>query len=133
MEKTVSDYLFSTCKGNQYGKYFLNTFRNGYDFFFSIADITAPWERRDGVYLKDIEKIRNVLKKNPQTGFHTPTTDIDFPFQLMVAKTEHIPMTISRFVSRVHITSVFKTIHLEYLADKTIRNIEDIKDLVKSI
>ena len=133
MEKTVSDYLYSTCKGNQYGKYFLNTFQNGYDFLFSIADITAPWEKRDGVYLKDIEKIRTSLKNNPQTGFHTPTTDIDFPFQIMVAKTEHIPMTISRFVSRVHITSVFKTIHLEYLADKTIKTTEDIKILIKSI
>ena len=81
----------------------------------------------------NIEKIRTALKSNPQTGFHTPTTDIDFPFQIMVAKTEHIPMMISRFVSRIQITSIFKTIHLEYLADKTIRTTEDIKNLVKSI
>jgi hypothetical protein len=51
----------------------------------------------------------------------------------MVAKTEHIPMSVSRFVSRVRITSVFKTIHLEYLADKSINDVEDIKNLVKFI
>tara|TARA_B100000378_G_C17888398_1_gene358282 strand:- start:60 stop:485 length:426 start_codon:yes stop_codon:yes gene_type:complete len=133
MEKTVNDYLYSVCKGNQYGKYFLNTFRNGYDFLFAIADITAPWEKRDGVFLKDIEIIRASLKNNLQTGFHTPTTDIDFPFHIMVAKTEHIPMSVSRFVSRVRITSVFKTIHLEYLADKSINDVEDIKNIVKFI
>ena len=111
----------------------MNTFQNGYDFLFTIADITAPWERRDEIYLKDIEKIRTSLKNNSRAGFHTPTTDIDFPFQIMVAKTEHIPMTISKLVSRVHITSVFKTIHLEYLADKIIKTTEDIKNLIKSI
>ena len=133
MQKTINDYLYKACKGNLYGKYFLSTFQQGYDFLFELADITAPWEKRKSVLLKDIEKVRERLKNDKNTGLHTPTTDIDFPFQVMAAKTEHIPIAISTFVSRVNISSIFKTIHLEYLADKSIKNIDDIKSLVKSI
>jgi hypothetical protein len=133
MKKNLNDFLYSVCKGNKYGKMFLNTFQNGYDFLFNLADIIAPWEKRGSIYLKDIESVRSSLKTSQKSGFQTPTTDIDFPFQLMVAKTEHIPITISAFVSCVNISSIFKIIHLEYLVDKSIRGIDDIKKLVKSI
>jgi len=133
MQKTISDYLYTVCKGNKYGQYFLNSFSHGYNFLFDIADITAPWEKRKGIYLKDIEAVRLSLKNDSQTGYHTPTTDIDFPFQIMAAKTLHIPITITSFIKRVQITSIFKTIHLEYLANKSINDIDDIKKLVESI
>jgi hypothetical protein len=60
-------------------------------------------------------------------------TDLDFPFHALVLKTAHIPMVLHQFQSQVHVHSVFKTIHLEYLSDNDINTIEDVRKLTEKL
>ena len=60
-------------------------------------------------------------------------TELDFPFSLLVFKTMHIPMVLHQYQSQLQINSRFKTIHLEYLIDRDINTIEDIRKLADSL
>jgi hypothetical protein len=51
----------------------------------------------------------------------------------MTVKTRHVPITLKEYVSNIQISSIFKIIHLEYLADKKINSIDDIKELIDSM
>jgi len=60
-------------------------------------------------------------------------SDQNFPLEYLVLKTAHFPLNLSEFISQVQIHTIFKTIHLEYLADKTIESISDIKKLIPEL
>ena len=47
-------------------------------------------------------------------------TEVTYPFDLLIYKTNHIPISLKDFVENIQISSIFKSIHLEYLADKKI-------------
>ena len=97
------------------------------------ADITAPWEFKKRPLLKDIQTTRKSLNENHQTLFTLKPTDIDFPFNVISLKTGRVPLVLHQFQSQVQIHSVFKTIHLEYLADTEIESLEDIRRLTEGM
>ena len=119
--------------GGAYGKYFLEHFSRGYEFIESLSDITAPWEFRKKLLLKDIQECRKNMNLNNTTLSSLKHTELDFPFSLMVFKTMHIPMVLHQYQSQLQIHSRFKTIHLEYLIDRDINTIEDIRKLADSL
>jgi hypothetical protein len=104
----------------KYGQNFVDFFRQGYEHMEAHADITAPWEFKKRPLLKDIQTTRKSLNENHQTLFKLKPTDIDF-------------LVLHHFQSQVQIHSVFKTIHLEYLADTEIESLEDIRRLTEGM
>jgi len=42
-------------------------------------------------------------------------------------------MVLHEFVEQIQISAIFKTIHLEYLQDKTINSIEDLQELIRGM
>ena len=133
MDKTIKETLYSELGHGAYNKYFISHFREGYDYLKSIADVVTPWEFKDKIILKDIENRRNVLQSEHTTMASLKATEVTFPFDLIVQKTNHIPLLLKDYIDNIKINSIFKSIHLEYLVDKNITTIEDIKLLVKSV
>ena len=129
----INEFLNEELSGGIYGKYFLDHFTRGYEFIESLSDITAPWEFRKKLLLKDIQESRKLMSLNNTTLSTLKHTDLDFPFSLMVFKTMHIPMVLHQYQSQLQIHSRFKTIHLEYLIDREINTIEDIRKLADSL
>ena len=105
----------------------------GYELIQAVTDITAPWDFKDNILLKDIEAERKSLVEKGTTIQSLKPTEIDFPFQLIVLKTIHIPMVLHQFLHQIQILSVFKSIHLDYLADREINTIEDIRRLIEGL
>ncbi len=133
MKKTINDYVYKEFSHGEYGKMFLNHFDEGYDYFKQIADITSPWEFHDRLMLKDIGNLRDTYEKQNETVYSLKPTEVDYPFQYLVTKTMHIPMILHGFIDQIQVSSIFKTIHLEYLQDKSIQSIEDIQNLIKGM
>ncbi|MFQ6605245.1 MAG: hypothetical protein ACE5D8_06790, partial [Fidelibacterota bacterium] len=86
---------------------------------------------RERLTLSEISDYRKKITNDGETLHGLKPTEIDYPFQFVTFKTLHIPMVLHDYVNQIQITAIFKTIHLEYLQDKTIQTIEDIQDLVK--
>lgn len=128
--KNLGDDLFSILGHGNYGKYFLSCFMEGYEYLKSAADITAPWEFQERLYLKDIDARRKEQADSHMTVFSIPATEISYPLELLVSRTLHIPLTPQEYIDQIQVSSIFKTIHLEYLVNKNIESIEDIKNLV---
>lgn len=133
MNKSIKEKLYSDLGHGNYVKYFLSQFKEGYDFIKSIAGIVAPWEFDNDIDIKKIQLRRNELYENQQTISSLKPTEINFPFDLLIYKTNHIPISLKDYVENIQISSIFKSIHLEYLADKKITSIDDIKELVKNV
>ncbi len=129
----INEFLNEELSGGTYGKYFLEHFTRGYEFIESLSDITAPWEFRKKLLLKDIQESRKLMRENSTTLSSLKHTELDFPFSLMVFKTMHIPMVLHQYQSQLQIHSRFKTIHLEYLIDRDINTIDDIRKLADSL
>jgi hypothetical protein len=110
----------------------MDQFLQGYNYLKANAEDTAPWEFQDKLTIKDIEQKRMDLKESHSTLAHLKATEIDYPFSLITTKTSHIPLSLKAYVSNIQISSIFKIIHLEYLADKSVSSIEDIKKLIMS-
>ncbi len=117
----------------KYGQAFAEFFKQGYEHMEAHADITAPWEFTKRPLLKDIEESRKSLNEQHKTLFTLKPTEIDFPFQVITLKTGRVPLVLNQFQSQVQIHSVFKTIHLEYLADTQIESLEDIRRLTEGM
>jgi len=83
--------------------------------------------------LKDVQEIRNNLIEAQTTLSVLKATDLDFPFHVLALKTAHIPMVLHQYQSQIHVHSVFKTIHLEYLSDIDINTIEDVRKLTDKL
>ena len=133
LKEHLEQDLFKDLGHGNYGKYFINAMTEGYEYLQSISDITAPWEFYDRLYLKDIDARRKEMEDSHTTIFSIPPTEISYPFDLLVSKTLHIPLTPQEYIDQVQVSSIFKTIHLEYLVDKKIDSIDDIKKLVSNM
>ena len=133
MNKSIKETLYSELGHGNYTNYFLAHFQEGYDYLKSIADVVAPWEFDDEIDIKKIKSRRNELYENQQTISSLKPTEVSYPFDLLIYKTNHIPISLKEYVENIQITSIFKSIHLEYLADKKITSIDDIKQLVKNV
>ena len=133
MNKTIKDGLYSELSHGKYSKYFLAHFKEGYDYIKSIAGVVAPWEFANDIDIKQIQFRRSELYENQQTISSLKPTEISYPFDLLIYKTNHIPISLKDYVENIQISSIFKSIHLEYLADKKIAIIDDIKQLVKNV
>lgn len=131
--KNLDQDLYKILGHGNYGKFFLNAVTEGYDYLKSIADLTAPWEFQDRLLLKDIDAKRKEQTESHMTVFSIPPTEVTYPIDLLVSKTLHIPLTHQEYIEQIQVSSIFKTIHLEYLVDKKIESIEDIKTLVNSM
>ena len=128
-KEEINEFLNKELSGGAYGKCFLEHFTRGYEFIESLSDITAPWEFKKKLLLKDIQDCRKKMRINNTTLSTLKYTELDFPFSLLVFKTMHIPMVLHQYQSQLQIHSRFKTIHLEYLIDRDINTIEDIRKL----
>ena len=133
MNKEIKEMLYSELGHGKFGEHFFEHFKQGYDFIKSVADVVAPWEFKKEFDIKDIRRRRQEIISEQIAFTSLKPTEVDFPFDLMVHKTNHIPSSLKDYVENIQISSIFKSIHLEYLADKKIANINDIKDLVKNV
>ncbi len=129
----LNAYLSDTLSKGVYGQFFLDHYQQGYDYLKESVDDTAPWEFSKKLLLKDIQEIRGELTASHATLSALKPTEIHFPDQLMALKTIHIPMVFHQYQSQIHIHSVFKTIHLEYLSDHEINTIEDVRKLTEKL
>jgi len=132
-QKTIDDYISNTFSKGVYGHHFIDHFQEGYDLIKKTADVRAPWIFREKILLKDIQDVRHELLEDGSTLSTLKQTDLDYPFQLMVLKTMHIPMVLHQYQAQVQFRSVFKTIHLDYLVDIEINTIEDVRKLTKKL
>ncbi len=133
MKKNIQDVLYQELGHGVYGKLFLEHAEKGYQVFKNAADITAPWEFRERILLKDLEVKRKLFIDNHARKNDLTPTDIDFPFDMIALKTLHIPVTLQSYIQHIQISSVFKTIHLEDLAKEKIDSIDDIKNLINRL
>ncbi len=132
-QKVINEYLLQSLSKGVFGQYFLDHFKQGYDYFHEMSDSIAPWIFRDKLLLKDIQEVRQNLNESHSTLSTLKVTELDYPFQVLVLKTAHIPMVLHQYQSQVHVHSVFKTIHLEYLAETEINTIEDVRKLTEKL
>ncbi len=132
MNKSIKDDLYHSLGQGKYAEYFLENFQEGYDYLKSIAGIVAPWEFGE-IDINMIKNRRNKFTENVQTIASLKATEVTYPFDLLIHKTNHIPISLKDYVENIQISSIFKSIHLEYLVDKKITNIDDIKNLVKNV
>ena len=132
MNKSIKDDLYHSLGQGKYAEYFLENFREGYNYLKTIAGIVAPWHF-DDIDINMIKNRRKEISKNAQTIASLKATEVTFPFDLLIHKTNHIPISLKDYVENIQISSIFKSIHLEYLADKKINNVDDIKNLVKNV
>jgi len=131
--KTIKDSLYSELGHGKYAEYFTAHFMEGYEHLKLVAGVVAPWEFDDDINIKTIQNKRNEFIEKQLTFSSLKNTEISYPFDLLIYKTNHIPISLKDYVENIQISSIFKSIHLEYLADKKITNIDDIKQLVKNV
>ncbi|NHZ84723.1 MAG: hypothetical protein GWP19_02450 [Planctomycetia bacterium] len=133
MNKSIKKTLYSELGHGKYVDYFLTHFNEGYDYLKSIASVVVPWEFDDEIDIKKIQLKRREILNEQLTISSLKPTEISYPFDLLIYKTNHIPISLKDYVENIQISSIFKSIHLEYLSDKKIANIDDIKQLVKNV
>ena len=131
--KSIKDNLYSELGRGKYAEYFVSHFKEGYDYLKSVAGIVAPWEFDDEIDIKKIQLRRSEILDKQLTISSLKPTEINYPFDLLVYKTNHIPISLKDYVENIQISSIFKSIHLEYLANKKITSIDDIKQLVQNV
>jgi hypothetical protein len=132
-KESLNHYLTDSLSKGIFGQHFLDHFQKGYDYIKDASAETAPWVFREKLLLKDIQECRNNLIETQATLSSLKATDLDFPFQVLTLKTTHIPMVLHQYQSQIHIHSVFKTIHLEYLSDLDVNTIEDVRKLTEKL
>ncbi len=133
MNKSIKDTLYSELGHGKFAEYFLAHFKEGYDYLKSIAGIVAPWEFDDEVDIKKIQLRRSEIFEKQLTISSLKPTEISYPFDLLIYKTNHIPISLKDYVANIQINSIFKSMHLEYLANTKITSVDDIKQLVKNV
>ncbi len=133
INKTIKDSLYSELGHGKYAEYFTAHFMEGYEHLKSVADVVAPWSFDDNINIKTIQAKRHKFIDEQLTFSALKPTEVSFPFDLLIYKTNHIPISLKDYVENIQISSIFKSIHLEYLADKKITSIDDIKELVKNV
>ena len=66
-KEEINEFLNKELSGGAYGKCFLEHFTRGYEFIESLSDITAPWEFKKKLLLKDIQDCRKKISINNTT------------------------------------------------------------------
>lgn len=133
MNKEIKEMLYNDLGHGKYGDYFLSHFKEGYEYLKSISDVVAPWEFENEFDIKKIRGRRREIIDKQLTFNSLKPTEVSYPFDLIVYKTNHIPIFLKDYVENIQISSIFKSIHLEYLVDKKISGIDDIKKLVQNV
>lgn len=133
MNKSIKDTLYSELGHGKYANYFSIHFKEGYGYLKSIAGVVAPWEFEDEIDIKKIQLSRSEIIDKQLTISSLKPTEVSYPYDLLIYKTNHIPISLKDYVENIQISSIFKSIHLEYLANKKITSIDDIKQLVKNV
>ena len=133
MNKDIKEMLYNKLGHGKYGKYFLTHFKEGFEYIKSIADIVAPWDFEKDFDIKVIRDRRQEIIDEELSFPNLKPTEIDYPFDLLIYKTNHIPITLKDYVDNIQISSIFKSIHLEYLVDKKISGVDDIKKIVQNV
>jgi len=132
ISNSIKQTLYSKLGHGKYSEYFLSHFIEGYNYLKSTADIISPWEFEE-IDIKKIQFNRQKFFEEQVTFPALKATEISYPFDLLTLKTNHIPISLKEYVENIQINSIYKTIHLEYLADKNINSIDDIKQLVQNV
>ncbi len=132
-QEAINTFITNTFSKGVYGRYFIAHFQKGYEHFQEAAEDTAPWIFRDKLLLKNIQDQRGKLLEGGITLASLKATELDFPFQVLVLKTAHVPMVLYQYQAQIQVHSVFKTIHLEYLSDIEINTIEDVRKLTEKL
>ena len=130
MKKSIDKYIYSALSHGSYTQHLIQSIIDGLHFIRSAASPNAPWEISKSIHLKDIETARNKQEGTYETLHNLKNTDPCFPLKFLILKTQHFPLSLSHFISHVQVYSIFKSIHLEFLADRSIESIRDIKELV---
>lgn len=133
MNKSIKNALYSELGRGKYTDHFSAHFKAGYTYLKSIAGVVAPWDFDDEVDSKKIQSRRREIFDDQLTISSLKPTEVSYPFDLLIYKTNHIPISLKDYVNNIQISSIFKSVHLEYLADKKITSIDDIKQLVKNV
>ncbi len=133
MNKSIKDTLYSELGHGKYANYFSIHFKEGNDYLKSIAGVVAPWEFEDEIDIKKIQLSRSEIFDKQLTISSLKPTEVSYPYDLLIYKTNHIPISLKDYVENIQISSIFKSMHLEYLANKKITSIDDIKQLVKNV
>jgi len=129
MDKT----LYNLLGQGRYNHYLYDCLKEGSNYLQQFTTEIAPWNFNLEFTIKIIEERRHALRENQVTLSALKATEITYPMDLLILKTFHFPLRVSDYVSRIQITSIFKTIHLEYLVDKEIHSIDDVKRLVEEM
>ena len=133
IKKSIDEFLYIQLSHGSYRQYFIQIINNGLEYIKSNANTTIPWNFPSNLDIQFIESIRKKHVEEHTSLINLKYTDQDFPLNFIVLKTLHFPLNLSGFISHVQIHTVFKSIHLEYLVDKSINSIDDINNLLTDI
>ena len=133
IKKSIDEFLYSKLNHESYQKFYINCLQEGLEPIRSIVDNSSPWNFPIKIEFQNIESVRRKQDKENYTIEHLNFFDQNFPLKYLVLKTKQFPLNLSGFISQVQIHTIFKSIHLGYLADKTIDSISDIKNLVQGL
>ncbi len=132
-QKSIDKSLYQLLGQGRYGKMVLDCLKSGSDYLQQFASEIAPWNFDHDLSLKALDHHRQNLAENQDTLSTLKATEVTYPQDLLVLKTVHFPLNLSEYVSQIQISSIFKTIHMEYLVNKNINTIEDVKKLVEEM
>ena len=112
---------------------FKTIWNSGGDWLLSILNKSCPYLSVKNYPIENITIDRKRLEDAGKTLHHLDREEPEFLVHTLVLKTFRIPLTLQDYEKGVSILSTFKTIHLEYLKDITIENIEDIQRLLQDL
>ena len=133
IKKSIDEFLYRKLSHGGYQKFYINCLQEGLEYVRSIAGISSSWNIPIKIEFQNIESVRRKQDRENYTIEHLNFFDQNFPLKYLVLKTKQFPLNLSGFISQVQIHTIFKSIHLGYLADKTIDSISDIKNLVQGL
>ncbi|RMF10579.1 MAG: hypothetical protein D6762_01235 [Candidatus Neomarinimicrobiota bacterium] len=131
--KSIDKKLYQLLGQGQYGRLLQQSLRDGLDYLRQFASDLAPWTFEEDLTVPRLEAIRHQLRQDNRSIASLRPTEVTYPRDLIVLKTLHFPLHLSDYVEQIQITSIFKTIHLEYLVDKEIKTLEDVQKLVEEM
>ena len=133
IKKSIDEFLYRKLSHRGYQQFYIKCIHEGLEYIRSIAGVSSSWNFPTKIEIQNIESVRREQNEENCTIEHLKFSDQDFPLNYLVLKTGQFPLNLSDFISHVQIHTIFKSIHLEYLPDKTIESISDIKILVQEL
>lgn len=133
IKKSIDEFLYRRLSHGGYQQFYIKCFHEGLEYIRSIAGVSSSWNFPTKIEIQSIESVRRKQNEENCTIEHLKFSDQNFPLNYLVLKTGQFPLNLSGFISHVQVYSIFKSIHLEFLADRSIESIRDIKELVQDI